>query len=107
MNFESAFDILIDPDHEGGYVNNRKDPGGETMYGVTKATALRYGYTGPMAAMPQDVARKIYQSEYWAQGGCDLVPDVMKFQVFEMSVNCGQKNARKAIQAAARVAQDG
>ena len=34
----TAFDPLFERlmDHEGGYVNHPDDPGGETMWGVTK-----------------------------------------------------------------------
>ena len=34
MTFEDAFKVLIG--HEGGYVNDPKDPGGETKYGISK-----------------------------------------------------------------------
>ena len=32
--FDAAFKALID--HEGGYVNHPKDPGGETKFGISK-----------------------------------------------------------------------
>lgn len=35
-DFDKAFEIVIG--HEGGYVNNPKDPGGETKYGISKRT---------------------------------------------------------------------
>jgi lysozyme family protein len=34
MTFDQAFERLIG--HEGGYVNDPRDPGGETKYGVSK-----------------------------------------------------------------------
>jgi lysozyme family protein len=34
VTFDEAFDKLID--HEGGYVNDPKDPGGETKFGISK-----------------------------------------------------------------------
>lgn len=33
MNFEKAFEKLIG--HEGGYVDNPCDPGGETKFGIS------------------------------------------------------------------------
>ena len=35
---KTSFDEIIDTvlDHEGGYVNDPKDLGGETKYGITK-----------------------------------------------------------------------
>lgn len=49
---------------EGGYVNDPKDPGGETNHGITVAVARDFGYTGSMKAMPQDVAANIYVTNY-------------------------------------------
>lgn len=49
--FDTLFDRLMK--HEGGYVNNPNDPGGETMWGVTKAVARQYGYTGSMRQLAQ------------------------------------------------------
>ena len=45
--------------HEGGYSNNPSDPGGETMWGVTKVVARKYGYNGPMKQLPKATAEKI------------------------------------------------
>lgn len=39
--------------NEGGYVNNKNDRGGETIYGVTVAVARAEGYTGPMRQFPK------------------------------------------------------
>lgn len=38
---------------EGGYVNDRDDPGGETNHGVTVNVARKAGYTGPMRTFPK------------------------------------------------------
>lgn len=38
---------------EGGYVNHKDDPGGETQRGVTKVVAREEGYKGAMIAFPK------------------------------------------------------
>lgn len=59
--------------HEGGYVNDRRDPGGPTHFGVTQAVAREAGFTGDMRDFPQhcrsvapaDIcADKIYIAQY-------------------------------------------
>lgn len=54
---------------EGRYSNHPADRGGETMWGITKATARRNGYSGPMREMPRDVAKSIYLSEFVIKPG--------------------------------------
>lgn len=55
--------------HEGGYVNDPKDPGGETNHGITVAVARNHGYTGAMRDMPQEVAANIYVTDYITKPG--------------------------------------
>jgi len=38
---------------EGGYVNDARDPGGATSYGVTEQVARQYGYRGDMRVFPK------------------------------------------------------
>ncbi len=63
------FLTFIDPvlGSEGAYSNNPDDSGGETMWGITVATARAAGYTGAMSAMPRATAVEIYRSLYWVQ----------------------------------------
>ena len=55
LNFEDAFDRLIS--HEGGYVNDPLDPGGETKFGISK----RSYPTLDIAALTREDARAIYR----------------------------------------------
>lgn len=50
---------------EGGYVNDSKDSGGETNYGITIAVARENGYEGLMKDLPYELAYKIYEAKYW------------------------------------------
>lgn len=105
MNFDTAFDRLLG--HEGGYVNNPADPGGETNWGVTVAVARANGYTGAMRDMPRDFAKQLYRRLYWAAVRGDDLPGALAFQVFDAAVNHGVGQAAKWLQAAVGVTQDG
>lgn len=105
MNFEQSFEKLIG--HEGRYSNNPNDPGGETMFGVTKAVARAHGYTGNMIDLPLNAAKLIYKSSYWDMSRCDELPEAVRFDTFDAAVNSGVGQAVKFLQRAAGVQDDG
>lgn len=90
-NFDIAITALIE--NEGKYSNNPADPGGETMYGITKRVAVKHGYAGDMHDLPLDLAKSIAKSEYWDACGCDELADRLDFQVFDASYNSGPERA--------------
>lgn len=99
MNFDTAFDRLIS--NEGGYVNDLKDPGGETSWGISKRT-----YPGlDIKNLTRDQAKVIYRRDFWEPLG-DAHPAI-KFQVFDFAVNSGIQTAIRKLQAAIGVADDG
>ena len=104
MDFDTAFDRLMG--NEGGYTNDSRDPGGETMFGITKRVALAHGYTGPMRDMTRDEAKTIYKTSYWDVLGDDVHPAI-KFQAFDFGVNAGVGTSIRKLQAAIGVADDG
>ena len=93
--------------HEGGYVNDPRDTGGETNYGITKATARAYGYNGSMKDIPMDIVEFIYKKMFWDAMSCDSFDFALAFQLFDAAVNHGLLNARKIIQRAVGVKDDG
>ena len=99
--FDKAFDKLIG--HEGGYVNNPADPGGETRYGISKASYPNVDIKG----LTLEGAKAIYQRDYWAKIGGDALPPVVAYVAFDAAVNNGAGRAAKWLQAALGVAQDG
>lgn len=95
---------------EGGYVNDPKDPGGETMYGITKATAREAGYFGPMANLPLAVARGIYRKRYVLAPGFGKVLDRSErigAELVDTGVNMGPAVAARFLQRALNVMNDG
>ena len=99
MNFDQAFDRLIG--HEGGYVNNPSDPGGETKFGISKRSYPNLD----IANLTVDAAKEIYRRDFWEPLG-DAHPAV-KFQVFDFAVNSGIQTAIRKLQASIGVADDG
>jgi lysozyme family protein len=86
---------------EGAYSNNPNDSGGETMWGITLDTARRYGYAGPMAAMPKSEAARIYIQHYIVGVKLDQVwsiADRIAYELFDSGVNCGSETAIKWLQ---------
>lgn len=86
---------------EGGYVNNAKDPGGPTNYGITLAVYRDNGHAGATAAdvkaMPLDEARRIYKLRYANPIGFDQLPAGLDYALFDYAVNSGVGRANKVI----------
>jgi lysozyme family protein len=86
---------------EGGYVNNPADRGGETMYGITQATARAYGYQGAMAQLPLEVAVNIYSALYWQPLQLDTIASCsaeLAVNLLDYGVNSGVGRATKDLQ---------
>lgn len=105
LTFDESFDRLMG--HEGGYVNHPDDPGGETMWGITKRVALANGYSGAMRELPRDVAKKIARAAYWDRAGCGQYHEAIAYQVMDAAYNHGIETAIRFLQRAVGVADDG
>jgi lysozyme family protein len=92
--------------NEGGYSNDPNDPGGETNYGITIATARKYGYMGEMKDLSLPMAEQIYKGEYWLSAFDQLDPKIA-FEIFDAAVNSGVRQAVKWLQRAVGVIDDG
>lgn len=101
MTFDTAFDRLMG--HEGGYVNDPNDPGGETQWGISK----RSYPTVNIRSLTRDQAKLIYRDDFWNRIHGDELHDGVAFQVFDFAVNSGIQTAIRALQRALDVADDG
>lgn len=113
MNFDDAFAALIG--NEGVLSMDPRDPGNWTgrriNMGVLKGT--KYGVSA--AAYPNldiehltlDDAKKIAYRDYWAAAGCEIAPDEIRFDLFDMAYNSGPMNAVKTLQTAVGAMVDG
>lgn len=105
MTFDEAFVKLLG--HEGRYSNHPLDPGGETMWGITEATARAHGYMGAMDQLTQSQAGAIYRQSYWTPIKADQLPPEVRFDMFDAAVNSGVAQASKWLQRALGVKDDG
>ncbi|OGT55469.1 MAG: hypothetical protein A3E01_09175 [Gammaproteobacteria bacterium RIFCSPHIGHO2_12_FULL_63_22] len=86
---------------EGGYVNDARDAGGETNFGITAATARAAGYSGPMRALPRELAKTIYRRRYVVAPGFDKIADIspaIAAELVDTGVNMGPAVAGKFLQ---------
>lgn len=101
MKIEQYINDLID--REGGYVNDPKDRGGETKYGITVATARAYGYKGAMKDLPLETAKAIYLKTYWLAPKFDQINTIcasVAEELLDTGVNCGVAFAKPTLQRA-------
>ena len=101
MNFDTAFEKLIG--HEGGYVFDARDPGGETKFGISKRSYPTIDIRGLTMAD----AKAIYKRDYWDRAQCDKLPPALAFDVFDAAVNSGIGQSIRWLQKAIGVADDG
>lgn len=101
LTFDQAFDRLIG--HEGGYVNNPNDPGGETNWGISKRSYPNVN----IKALTRDGAKKIYKDDFWDALNADRLPTSVIYQLFDFAVNSGIQTAIRYLQRAVGVADDG
>lgn len=99
--FDEAFEATIG--HEGGYVNDPRDPGGETKFGISKQA-----YPGEdIPNMTLERAKELYRRDYWDKARCAEFPAHVALQLFDAAVNHGVTAAVKILQGAVGVARDG
>lgn len=121
-NFDKAIPVILM--HEGGWVSNPADPGGETNFGVSTMMIKRLQqdegltnaqiaqllgvfedilYTpGYMKTMHVEAAKAIYRKYFWDQPGYGrLTNDTVATKIMDVGVNCGTGRANKMAQRAA------
>lgn len=99
--FDECFARLLG--NEGGYVNNPKDLGGETNWGISKRSYPELDIKN----LTQDAAKAIYKRDFWEKCRCDELPPVVAFAIFDCAVNSGNLQAVKLLQKTVGVAVDG
>ena len=108
-NFDQSLKLVLKS--EGGYVNNPKDPGGETMMGVTKnawSTWLKRPIAdGEMAKLTVADITPFYKALYWDKSYCNQLPTGIDYMVFDASVNMGVGQSIRLLQKSLECVPDG
>ena len=98
-------------DHEGGFVNHPKDPGGMTNLGVTKRVydewIGRNSTEEEMRDLTEEDVAPIYKKNYWDRVQGDDLPSGVDWCAFDWAVNSGSGRPAKAIQRAVGATADG
>jgi len=82
--------------HEGGYINHKNDPGGETNYGISK----RAYPDVDIKNLTVDGAKELYKRDYWDRIKGDDLPAGVACVTMDYAVNSGTSRASKALQGA-------
>lgn len=84
---------------EGGFVDNRKDPGGATNRGITIGHLSiflgRQATVDEVFHLSLSVTDKIYKNDYWDQIRGDYLPSGVDLMGFDIAVNMGVGRARQ------------
>jgi len=101
MSFEIAVSFVLGL--EGGYSNDKRDPGGETKYGISRRAFPWMN----IKTLTHEGAVEIYRKYYWDAAGCNDLPWPLAGYVFDGAVNQGVMATVRNLQAALGVRVDG
>lgn len=105
--FDRAVQVVLN--HEGGYVNDPADPGGETKYGISKKVYASLDIRN----LTIDQAKNVYYRDWWVRFRIGSIQDdAIATKILDTCVNVGARTGitllQRALQAVgARVVVDG
>lgn len=107
-NFKRCLAEVLE--HEGGWADHPRDPGGATMKGITLKTFRMYRRSATKDELrnisDEDVER-IYRDGYWDAVSGDDLPAGLDLVAFDAAVNSGVSRGAKWLQQALGVTADG
>ena len=94
-NFSLAFEVVLS--HEGGYVNNPFDRGGETKFGISKRNYPKID----IKSLSIEDAKVIYHTDYCeTQRYKEIRYKKLAIKLFDLSVNMWTSSANHLVQQA-------
>ena len=94
MGFEKAIKEVLK--HEGKYVHDPHDRGGETNFGISKRAHPEVDIKN----LTEEHAIGIYHEHYWIPSKAEKLPKNLQGYFFDMCINLGQRNGVKVLQKA-------
>lgn len=113
LTFDQAFERLIG--HEGKFTNDRQDRGNWTtgVIGKGELKGTKYGISA-MTYPDLDIknlnlvlAKQIYKRDWWDKIKADQINPALIFQVWDFAINAGMGTAKRKLQKAVGVVEDG
>jgi lysozyme family protein len=95
--------VALTLQHEGGYVNNPADPGGETNMGITQADMPGQD----MRALTVAQAVEYYREHYWKPLYSQITSQEVASKIFDLGVLFGVGTAVKILQQILNLTVDG
>lgn len=120
-DFKNAFQLMIA--HEGGYVNDPDDPGGETYKGVARKIFSKWdgwvkidllkrmsGFPGNLDKDPeiQEAIKDFYEVQFWNRLSGSLISEqAVANSIFDFAVNAGTGTSASLAQMVVETEADG
>lgn len=109
-NFDESLSLVLK--HEGGFVDDPRDPGGRTNHGITQTV---YNDWHVANGLPEHDVKDItavevmavYKKRYWDAVKGDELPAGVDYCVFDFAVNSGVSRASRYLQRAVGAVEDG
>lgn len=101
--FDAAVSLVIQLEGGGAIVNDPRDRGGLTRWGISKAAHPDVDIEN----LDLDGARAIYRERYWGLIHGDELPPALALAVMDWAVHSGPDAAVRELQRALKVAVDG
>src|SRR5690606_3267043 len=93
--FRRAVEVVLQ--HEGGYANDPRDPGGETKWGISKRS---YPHLD-IANLTREEAIEIYRRDWWQRYGYGRIDDAdVAAKVMDLAIKMGPATAHRLLQEA-------
>jgi lysozyme family protein len=89
---EEFLDTVIE--HEGGYVDNPLDPGGETKYGISKKQYPKVDIKN----LDEQAAKEIYKKDFLPSAEVNYGKNEFAFKMADIGINAGPRMATEIMQ---------